>query len=61
MGDGPCNSLEIFYRNYSSIYIYGAGVCGKNLALYLAGYYIISNNAVMEKAKKNKICSVAII
>lgn len=34
MGDGPCNSLEIFYRNYSSIYIYGAGVCGKNLALY---------------------------
>lgn len=30
----PCNSLEIFCKRYARIYIYGAGVCGKNLALY---------------------------
>lgn len=29
-----CNSLEFFYRQYTSIYIYGHGVCGKNLAVY---------------------------
>jgi hypothetical protein len=33
-GTIPCNSLEIFYHNHSDIYIYGMGVCGKNLALY---------------------------
>ena len=32
----PCNSLEIFCKSYSRIYIYGAGVCGKNLALYFS-------------------------
>lgn len=32
----PCNSLERFYKRYSDIYIYGAGVCGKNLAVYFA-------------------------
>lgn len=36
MGDGPCNSLEQFCRNHTDIYIYGAGVCGRNLALYFA-------------------------
>ena len=30
------NCLEIFYKKYKKIYIYGAGVCGKNLALYFA-------------------------
>lgn len=29
-----CNSLEIFYHRYSKIYIYGDGVCGRNLAVY---------------------------
>jgi rhamnosyltransferase len=29
-----CNSLEFFYRRYFNIYIYGNGVCGKNLAVY---------------------------
>lgn len=28
------NSLEVFYKKFKRIYIYGAGVCGKNLALY---------------------------
>lgn len=37
MGESPCNSLEIFYRNHSEIYIYGAGVCGRNMAVYF-GY-----------------------
>lgn len=32
---------------------FGGFSIGKNMALYLAGYYIISNNAVMEKAEKN--------
>lgn len=32
---------------------FGGFSIGKNLALYLAGYYIISNNAVMEKVEKN--------
>lgn len=36
IGERPCNSLEFFYNKYSKIYIYGAGVCGKNLALYFA-------------------------
>lgn len=27
-------SLEFFYKKYKRIYIYGAGVCGKNLVLY---------------------------
>lgn len=34
MGDAPCNSLELFYNNHSDVYIYGAGVCGRNLAVY---------------------------
>ena len=34
MGDKPCNSLEIFYKSCSEVYLYGAGVCGKNLDLY---------------------------
>jgi rhamnosyltransferase len=34
MNRTECNSLEIFYRRYSNIYIYGNGVCGKNLAWY---------------------------
>lgn len=29
------NSLEVFCRKYSKIFIYGAGVCGKNMSLYL--------------------------
>lgn len=33
-GRQECNSLEIFYRQHSDIYIYGNGVCGKNLAVY---------------------------
>ena len=33
-GEEPCNSLEIFYKSHPEIYIYGAGVCGKNLAIY---------------------------
>lgn len=28
------NCLEFFYKKYKKIYIYGAGVCGKSLALY---------------------------
>lgn len=28
------NCLEIFYKKYNKIYIYGAGLCGRNLALY---------------------------
>lgn len=28
------NSLELFYNRYSKVYIYGAGLCGKNLVLY---------------------------
>lgn len=28
------NCLEAFCRKYKRVYIYGAGVCGKNLALY---------------------------
>lgn len=28
------NCLEFFYKKFKKIYIYGAGVCGKNLALY---------------------------
>lgn len=28
------NCLEFFYNKFSKIYIYGAGVCGKNLVLY---------------------------
>lgn len=34
MGESICNSLALFYNKYSNIYIYGAGVCGKNLAVY---------------------------
>ena len=34
MGEYPCNSLEVFYKSHSRVYIYGAGVCGRNLALY---------------------------
>ena len=34
IGENPCNSLEIFYKKHSNVYIYGTGVCGKNLALY---------------------------
>ncbi len=32
----PANTscLEFFYKKYKRIYIYGAGVCGKNLAIY---------------------------
>lgn len=33
-GTSCCNSLELFCRNYSTVYIYGTGVCGKNLAAY---------------------------
>ncbi len=33
-GTKICNSLEVFYRNHSHVYIYGSGVCGKNLAVY---------------------------
>jgi hypothetical protein len=29
-----CNSLEVFYHSHSDIYIYGNGVCGKNLKVY---------------------------
>lgn len=28
------NCLELFYHNFKKIYIYGAGVCGKNLTTY---------------------------
>lgn len=31
-----CNSLEVFYKNHASVYIYGAGVCGKNILAYFA-------------------------
>ena len=31
---GNVKNLEQFYVQYNKIYIYGAGVCGKNLALY---------------------------
>lgn len=34
--EAPCNSLEIFYENHTNVYIYGAGMCGKNLALYFS-------------------------
>lgn len=30
------NCLEFFYNKFKKIYIYGAGVCGKNLLLYFA-------------------------
>lgn len=30
------NSLEVFYRSHSGIYIYGNGICGKNLKVYFA-------------------------
>ncbi len=36
MGKNVCNSLEIFYQNHADIYIYGAGVCGRNLGYYFA-------------------------
>lgn len=28
------NCLEVFYNQFNKVYIYGAGVCGKNLVLY---------------------------
>lgn len=28
------NGLEYFYRKFKKVYIYGAGVCGKNLTVY---------------------------
>lgn len=31
---GKANCLEQFYNKFNKIYIYGAGVCGKNLVLY---------------------------
>lgn len=34
IGENVCNSLEIFCQRYTDVYIYGAGVCGKNLAVY---------------------------
>ena len=36
MGACVCNSLELFYQSHTDIYIYGAGVCGRNLARYFA-------------------------
>ncbi|MCD8038922.1 MAG: rhamnan synthesis F family protein [Lachnospiraceae bacterium] len=33
-GERESNSLNEFYHRYSKIYIYGNGVCGKNLAVY---------------------------
>ena len=36
MGEKPNNSLEIFYKNHANLYIYGSGVCGKNLAIYFS-------------------------
>lgn len=36
MGDGVCNSLEIFYHDHPEVYIYGAGMCGKGLAHYFS-------------------------
>lgn len=36
IGEEPCNSLEIFYNAHRDIYIYGAGLCGQNLAIYFA-------------------------
>ncbi len=30
------NCLEFFYKKFKRIYIYGAGVCGKNLLLYFS-------------------------
>ncbi|MBO5032046.1 MAG: hypothetical protein J6D08_09210 [Lachnospiraceae bacterium] len=33
-GEQECNSLENFYHQHSKIYIYGDGVCGRNLAVY---------------------------
>jgi rhamnosyltransferase len=37
MNTQECNSLEAFYHSHSNIYIYGKGVCGRNLAVYF-GY-----------------------
>ena len=52
IGDTPCNSLEIFYRTHSDIYIYGAGVCGRNLEIYFdykrwkfQGFLVTDNSA----------------
>lgn len=36
IGEKPNNSLEIFYKNHANLYIYGSGVCGKNLAIYFS-------------------------
>jgi rhamnosyltransferase len=36
MNRTECNSLEVFYHSHSDIYIYGNGVCGKNLKVYFA-------------------------
>lgn len=50
MNTQECNSLEAFYHSHSNIYIYGNGVCGRNLAVYF-GYkgwvfekFIVSDN-----------------
>lgn len=60
IGNGPCNSLEIFCNSHPEIYIYGAGVCGKNLAVYFAyrGWdyrgFIVTDN----KKKEEHVLSI---
>lgn len=55
-GADSCNSLEIFYNTYQHIYIYGAGLCGQNLASYFAykGWnyegFIVTKPAEKERA-----------
>ena len=57
-----CNSLEIFCNSHPEIYIYGAGVCGKNLAVYFAyrgwdyrGFIVTDNKKKEEHVLLNRL------
>lgn len=58
IGVKPCNSLELFYKKYSTIYIYGAGVCGKNLAVYFAYKHWSYKGFIVTDVKANHYIDV---
>ena len=54
------NSLELFYRNYSTVYIYGAGVCGKNIAAYFDYKGWNFKGFISTEPEKEEVCSSCI-
>lgn len=47
----PCNSLALFYERHPRIYIYGAGVCGRNLAHYFSYKGFRHNGLIVTEQK----------